>query len=110
MTGRYPARYPVGLYEPLTVQKLGLIPRPATLPRLLKDAGYETALVGKWHLGLLPKFHPLRHGFDEFYGILGCSSACSTTLRTGRGRGRATPPIPTRWTCGMEARRRPTSA
>jgi arylsulfatase A-like enzyme len=71
MTGRYPARYVAGLYEPLTIQRLGLAPTPATLPRLLKRAGYETALVGKWHLGLLPQFHPLRHGFDEFYGFLG---------------------------------------
>jgi arylsulfatase A-like enzyme len=74
MTGRYPARYEVGLYEPLTTQRLGLEPRPATLPRLLQRAGYETALVGKWHLGLLPESHPLRHGFDEFYGILGAGA------------------------------------
>lgn len=71
MTGRYPARYTVGLYEPLTTQDIGLEPRPATLPLLLRNAGFETALVGKWHLGLLPRFHPLRHGFDEFYGFLG---------------------------------------
>ena len=71
MTGRYPARYTAGLYEPLTTQRIGLEPHPATLPRLLKRAGYETALVGKWHLGLLPRFHPLRHGFDEFFGFLG---------------------------------------
>ncbi|MBA3497717.1 MAG: sulfatase-like hydrolase/transferase [Gemmatimonadales bacterium] len=71
MTGRYPARYPAGLYEPLTTQDVGLEPHPATLARLLKNAGYATALVGKWHLGLLPQCHPLRHGFDEFYGFLG---------------------------------------
>ncbi len=74
MTGRYPARYTAGLYEPLTVQSLGLEPSPATLARQLKNAGYETALVGKWHLGLLPQFHPLRHGFDEFYGFLGAGA------------------------------------
>jgi arylsulfatase A-like enzyme len=71
MTGRYPARYAAGLYEPLTTQSLGLEAGPPTLARLLKNAGYDTALVGKWHLGLLPQFHPLRHGFDEFYGFLG---------------------------------------
>ena len=72
MTGRYPARYAVGLYEPLTTQEsVGLEPHPATLARLLKNAGYDTALVGKWHLGVSPQFHPLRHGFDEFYGFLG---------------------------------------
>ena len=71
MTGRYPARYTAGLYEPLTTQDVGLAPHPATLPRVLNDAGYDTALVGKWHLGLMPQFHPLRHGFNEFYGFLG---------------------------------------
>jgi arylsulfatase A-like enzyme len=71
LTGRYPARTPVGLYEPLTTTPTGLEPDPPTLGMLMKAAGYETALVGKWHLGTLPPYHPLRHGFDEFYGILG---------------------------------------
>ncbi len=71
MTGRYPQREPSGLHEPLTTHPIGLPAEPATLPRLLKEAGYRTALVGKWHLGLEPQFHPLRHGFDEFYGFLG---------------------------------------
>jgi arylsulfatase A-like enzyme len=71
MTGRYPARTPVGLHEPLTTTPTGLEPSPPTLGMLMKAAGYETALVGKWHLGTLPPYHPLRHGFDEFYGILG---------------------------------------
>jgi arylsulfatase A-like enzyme len=71
MTGRYPARYVAGLYEPITTQNVGLAPDPATIPRLLKNAGYDTALIGKWHLGLRPQFHPLLHGFDEFYGFLG---------------------------------------
>lgn len=71
MTGRYPARTLAGLYEPLTTEPIGLEPDPPTLGTLMKRAGYETALVGKWHLGTLPRFHPLRHGFDEFYGFLG---------------------------------------
>jgi arylsulfatase A-like enzyme len=71
LTGRYPARTPVGLYEPLTTDPIGLEPDPPTLGTLMKAAGYETALVGKWHLGTLPRYHPLRHGFDEFYGFLG---------------------------------------
>jgi arylsulfatase A-like enzyme len=74
MTGRYPARTGIGLYEPLTTAPMGLLPDPPTLSRLLKDAGYETSLVGKWHLGVLPQFHPLRHGFDEFYGFLGAAA------------------------------------
>ncbi|MGI8705886.1 MAG: sulfatase-like hydrolase/transferase [Sphingomicrobium sp.] len=75
MTGRYPARHPVGLREPLTLSpedsKLGLAPSPPTLPLLLKNAGYTNGLFGKWHLGVQPRFHPNRHGFDEFFGPLG---------------------------------------
>jgi arylsulfatase A-like enzyme len=41
-----------------------------TLPSLLKDAGYRTALVGKWHLGYPPHFGPLRSGYEEFFGIM----------------------------------------
>lgn len=74
MTGRYPARQPVGLREPLrwTEQDkgIGLSPDHPTVSSLLKGNGYETALVGKWHLGFLPEFWPNKHGFDEFFGIL----------------------------------------
>lgn len=74
MTGRYPQRETSGLHEPLTTHPVGLSPSPATLPRLIKDAGYHTALVGKWHLGTSPEFHPQQHGFDEFYGFLGAAA------------------------------------
>jgi arylsulfatase A-like enzyme len=40
-----------------------------SLPQLLKDAGYATALVGKWHLGWKPEFSPRAHGFDVFFGF-----------------------------------------
>jgi arylsulfatase A-like enzyme len=48
----------------------GLPPEHPTIASLLKGAGYRTSLVGKWHLGYLPQFGPLHHGFDEFFGIL----------------------------------------
>lgn len=74
MTGRYPARHPVGLREPLTGspadRDLGLDPSHPTVPSLLREAGYTNALFGKWHLGWRPEFHPNRHGFDEFFGPL----------------------------------------
>ncbi|MBI3082565.1 MAG: sulfatase-like hydrolase/transferase [Gemmatimonadetes bacterium] len=66
MTGRYPARTRAGLFEPLTTHPEGLPPEPFTLARLIKAQGYETALIGKWHLGLLPEFHPHRQGFGPF--------------------------------------------
>ena len=71
-TGRYPARLPIGLVEPLAYgdESVGLPPEHPTLASRLKEAGYATALIGKWHLGFLPEHGPLRHGFDEFYGIL----------------------------------------
>jgi arylsulfatase A-like enzyme len=73
-TGRYPARTIAGLYEPLTIQDIGLSADPPTLARLIKAQGYETALIGKWHLGLVPEFHPFRHGYDEFFGFLGAAA------------------------------------
>lgn len=82
LTGRYPARTRAGLFEPLTTHPEGLDPEPFTLGRLMKDAGYETALVGKWHLGKLPRFHPLRHGWDEFYGFLGAAADYTSHVDT----------------------------
>jgi len=46
----------------------GLNPDERTLPELLKEQGYATALIGKWHLGNQDTFQPLKHGFDTWYG------------------------------------------
>jgi arylsulfatase A-like enzyme len=73
ITGRYQYRLPIGLEEPLTVRDVGLPPEHPTLPSLLKKVGYSTTLIGKWHLGLLPKFGPLQSGYDHFYGFRGGS-------------------------------------
>src|SRR6267142_1388066 len=73
VTGRYPQRLPVGLEEPLTIRSptdVGLPPNHPTVASLLKNNEYETALIGKWHLGWKPEFGPNRHGFDQFFGIL----------------------------------------
>jgi arylsulfatase A-like enzyme len=71
MTGLYQYRLPIGLEEPLQDRDIGLPPEHPTLPSLLRAAGYRTALVGKWHLGDLPKYCPLKSGFDIFWGIRG---------------------------------------
>ena len=68
ITGRYQYRYPVGLEEPLTQRPVGLEPDVVTLPSLLQQAGYETALVGKWHLGNLPNYGPDKSGYKHFWG------------------------------------------
>jgi len=74
ITGRYQMRLPVGLEEPITPttpKDVGLPPGHPTLPSLLKKAGYGTTLVGKWHLGFLPDYSPLKSGYDRFFGIFG---------------------------------------
>ncbi len=73
MTGRYQYRLRGGLEEPLvrTAHLYGLPPEHPTLPSLLRDAGYNTALIGKWHLGSLPAFGPLKSGYNHFLGNYG---------------------------------------
>jgi len=50
---------------------MGLPAAETSIARMLKDAGYTTAISGKWHLGYEPKFFPLRHGFDSWFGLVG---------------------------------------
>lgn len=72
ITGRYQYRLRGGLEEPIKEKPdplIGLPPSHPTLPSMLKAAGYHTALIGKWHLGYLPWFGPLKSGYEEFYGI-----------------------------------------
>lgn len=73
MTGCYPRRVNlhVGGQDFAVLRPIdpkGLHPDEITIARLLKDQGYATACVGKWHLGDQPAFLPTRHGFDEFFG------------------------------------------
>jgi arylsulfatase A-like enzyme len=77
MTGSYAQR--VGLPEVLFPNSLpagqrdgvpiGLHRDEITIAEILKTRGYQTACVGKWHLGDLPEFLPTRHGFDSFFGL-----------------------------------------
>ena len=71
ITGRYQYRLPVGLHEPLGPQPVGLPPEHPTVASLLRQAGYRTTLIGKWHLGSLPDYGPLKSGYDEFWGLYG---------------------------------------
>jgi arylsulfatase A-like enzyme len=75
MTMRYQYRLRGAMEEPINSRsrgdaRLGLPPDIPTLPSRLREAGYATALIGKWHLGYPPAFGPLRSGYDEFYGIM----------------------------------------
>lgn len=73
MTGRYQTRFgfefnPIGAKN--AVPGIGLPLGEKTVADRLRDAGYATGLVGKWHLGGTAPFHPQRRGFDEFFGFL----------------------------------------
>ncbi|MGA1195004.1 MAG: sulfatase [Candidatus Latescibacterota bacterium] len=73
LTGCYPPRIGFGSFDGRWVlfpgQGLGLNPEEITIARLLKDQGYATKIVGKWHCGDQKEFLPTRHGFDSYYGI-----------------------------------------
>jgi arylsulfatase A-like enzyme len=73
MTARYQYRLRGAAEEPINSKSrgsttLGLPPEHPTMPSLLRQHGYHTALIGKWHLGYPPAFGPLRSGYEEFFG------------------------------------------
>lgn len=88
MTGRYPAKTPVGLIEPLTGNKsdtaFGLTTDYPSIATLMKAAGYQTALIGKWHLGSRSQHSPVKNGFDYFFGFH--SGAADYISHKGDGR------------------------
>ncbi|MDH3440969.1 MAG: sulfatase-like hydrolase/transferase, partial [Gammaproteobacteria bacterium] len=67
-TGRYPAA--IGFEQNIRTEDDGLVASVPTLSRWLGDAGYRTALYGKWHLGYGPQHSPKSHGFESFLGHL----------------------------------------
>lgn len=71
LTGCYPGRFRIGLEEPIAFNgnELALPDGTPTLPARLKQLGYHTALVGKWHIGEPPASSPLDWGYDYFFGI-----------------------------------------
>lgn len=79
ITGRYQQRFGAECNVPtiptpgFSKDDFGLELSETTMGDDLRRAGYRTMLLGKWHLGDLPKYHPMKRGFDEFYGFLGGS-------------------------------------
>ncbi len=73
MTGCYPPRIGFGSFHGEIVlfpgDDLGLNPNEISMARMLKDSGYKTMHVGKWHCGDQPEFLPTNHGFDDYYGL-----------------------------------------
>lgn len=78
LSGRYPQRFGHEFNPSPALrchsQHLGLPETVTILPELLRQLGYATGAVGKWHLGSQDTFHPLCRGFDEFFGFLHSSS------------------------------------
>jgi len=72
LTGKYQQR--VGMEGVIYVRgptrEVGLDTSEMTVAKLLKSNGYATGIFGKWHLGYNSEYHPVYHGFDEFYGYL----------------------------------------
>ncbi len=73
LTGSYPARIGFddfdGMHVLFPAMGVGLNPSEVTIASLLKEVGYSTMMVGKWHCGDQPEFLPTRHGFDEWLGL-----------------------------------------
>jgi arylsulfatase A len=74
MTGCYPQR--VGIPGVVSFNSdYGINPEELLLPEMLQNSGYRTALIGKWHLGGREMFHPMKHGFLEFFGTKGSNDS-----------------------------------
>lgn len=89
LTGRYQQRFghefnPGGV-DQTTGTMLGLPLSESTIAEAMRQAGYKTALVGKWHLGSDEPLRPLQRGFDEFYGFLGGAHPYVPNQKSGGG-------------------------
>jgi len=72
LTGRFPLRHGL-ITNPAPdagINDVGINANEITLGNVFSDAGYRTMCIGKWHLGHKPEYFPVKHGFDEYYGIL----------------------------------------
>jgi len=81
LTGSYPKR--VGLHVAVLPPntRSGLNPNEITIAEILKEQGYTTGCIGKWHLGLLPEVMPNAQGFDYYYGMTGPNHGISDLFR-----------------------------
>jgi len=90
MTGRYQQRFgyevnnvPKAMEPSVGLQgdEMGIPLSQMTMADYMKIAGYKSIAIGKWHLGIADRYHPLQRGFDEFYGFLGGSRHYFPDLR-----------------------------
>lgn len=98
LTGSLPPRVGFGTFDGYSVlfpgMRYGLAPSEQTIAGCLRDAGYATAMVGKWHCGDQPELLPTRHGFDHYLG-LPYSNDMGRQRRPGSAAGeQELPPLP----------------
>lgn len=84
LTGRYPIRYGLQMDVVRPGATYGIAPEERLLPQALREAGYRTAITGKWHLGESEAYHPTRRGFDHQYGHYLGALDYFTHLRNGK--------------------------
>jgi arylsulfatase A len=104
MTGCYPKRVLPIQHVLFPAEANGLDPSEITIAELLKEQGYSTGIIGKWHLGDQPEFLPTRQGFDYYYGLPysndmgpaedGVKSNLGAPLRKANGNRNGQPPLP----------------
>ncbi|HEY3951062.1 sulfatase-like hydrolase/transferase [Phenylobacterium sp.] len=97
MTGRYQERFGFETNpgaEQRTSTSFGLPRDHKTLPERLKDLGYATGMVGKWHMGFTPTNQPTARGFDSFFGFLDGAMAYVPGGNGGKALMRGTQPAP----------------
>ncbi len=83
LTGRYAVRSGTTRAIPIQGIPQGLAPWEVTMAEMLKDKGYQTAMYGKWHLGVEPGRFPTDQGFDEWWGIPSSTDVVSWETRPG---------------------------
>lgn len=92
MTGRYPGNAGVRAILAGHRKASGLTPKVPTLATALKKEGYQTGIIGKWHLGLAEECRPNRNGYDYFYGFMaGCIDYYSHIFYWGMADGHTNP-------------------
>lgn len=91
LTGRYPWRHGVWRNPAPDapgggINDVGLPDDEITIAETLRELGYATSCIGKWHLGHRPEFYPRRQGFDEYFGILYSNDMRPVELRENDDR------------------------
>jgi len=90
MTGRWPTEVGITDFISGRESEAGIGLHAMTWPQVLQQNGYTTGMVGKWHLGTKPEFHPSKLGFDHFMGFLGGGTKPMNALLEVEGQDRQT--------------------